>query len=63
VGDSTAFAERVARLLDRTPDDRARLGVAARERVASFSVAKLIGDTERTLADLVRCEPSRGEKR
>jgi glycosyltransferase involved in cell wall biosynthesis len=63
VGDASAFAERIARLLDRTPDDRARLGVAARERVASFSVAKLIGDTERTLSELVRHEPPRGEKR
>ena len=54
-GDSTALADRIRRLLQLAPDDLARLGMAARERVAScFSVASLIDTTERALSDLVR---------
>jgi glycosyltransferase involved in cell wall biosynthesis len=61
-GDWTAFADRIRQLLLRAPDDLARLGAAARERVAScFSVASLIRTTERTLLDLVRRDSLQGE--
>jgi glycosyltransferase involved in cell wall biosynthesis len=61
-GDAAALADRIGRLLQRSPDDLARLGAAARERVASrFSVASLIDTTEQVLADLVRRDSFQGE--
>jgi glycosyltransferase involved in cell wall biosynthesis len=61
-GEAAALADRIGRLLQRSPDDLARLGAAARERVASrFSVASLIDTTEQVLADLVRRDSFQGE--
>jgi glycosyltransferase involved in cell wall biosynthesis len=54
-GDTDALARAVEELLDAHPDDRRRLGAAARRYVADhFSTQRMMGDIERLYQEVVR---------